>query len=120
MATREAKISEEQGSMDVDLSVGDEVEVFLSEIEVEGWTSYTLCISWHRLTLRDGFLLCEGHFAPIRSLVVVRWRFSDLGRFEKFVARATAEDSLPSDLTSSWEDNESSAFLLSRSGFKAV
>ena len=36
MATREAKISEEQGGMDVDLSVGDEVEVFLSEIEVEG------------------------------------------------------------------------------------
>ena len=36
MTTREAKISEEQGSMDADLSVGDEVEVFLSEIEVEG------------------------------------------------------------------------------------
>ena len=36
MATREAKISEEQVGMDVDLSVGDEVEVFLSEIEVEG------------------------------------------------------------------------------------
>lgn len=36
MATREAKISEDQVGMDVDLSVGDEVEVFLSEIEVEG------------------------------------------------------------------------------------
>ena len=36
MTTREAKISEEQGGMDVDLSVGDEVEVFLSGIEVEG------------------------------------------------------------------------------------
>ena len=35
MTTREAKISEEQGSMDADLNVGDEVEVFLSEDEVE-------------------------------------------------------------------------------------
>ena len=34
------------------------------------------------LPLRDNFLLCEGHFAPIHSFVEVPWRFLDLGRLE--------------------------------------